>query len=103
MLLRSGAGRHDLLGGISPGYSLIITDRGSITCYKMDVYIEGSWEFRNVGFVTDATGDWEYLLGWTTYAYGFTTDPYTWGETYTCTGYRVFMPPLPAKWGTLGI
>jgi hypothetical protein len=98
------------LGGISPGYSLITTDRGSITFYKMDVYIEGTWEFRNVGFVTSANGDWEYLLGWTTYAYGFTPDPETWGDSepdiegyqLTCTGYRVFLPPLPAKWGKLG-
>ena len=76
----------------------------------MDVFIEGTWEFRNVGFVTDATGDWEYLLGWTTYAYGFTPDPAFWvdshpdveGDQFTCVGYRVFLPPLPAKWGKLG-
>ena len=98
-----GAVSPIFLGGASPGYSLIITDRGTITFYKMDVYIDGSWEFRNVGFVTDATGDWEYLLGWVTYAYGFTTDPNTWGDQYTCTGHRVFLPPLPAKWGKLGL
>jgi hypothetical protein len=91
------------LGGVGPGYGVITTDRGRITFYKMDVYIEGVWEFRNVGFVTDATGHWKYLIGWTTYAYGFTTDPNTWGDQYTCRGYRVFLPPLPARWGKLGV
>ena len=91
------------LGGAGPGFNLIITDRGTITVYTMGLYIEGTWEFRNVGFVTYATGDWEYLLGWMTYAYGFTTDPNSWGDTYTCTGYRVFLPPLPANWGKLGV
>ena len=97
-----GAVSPIFLGGASPGYSLIITDSGTITFYKMDIYIEGVWEFRNTGFVTDATGRWGYLLGWVTYAYGFTTDPNTWGDQYTCKGYRVFLPPLPAKWGKLG-
>ena len=91
------------LGGVGPGYGVISTDRGIITIYKLDVYIEGAWEFRNVGLVTEATGHWKYLVGWTTYAYGFTTDPNTWGDQYTCTGYRVFLPPLPAKWGKLGV
>jgi hypothetical protein len=54
--------------------------------------------------VTDATGKWKHLIGWMTYAYGFTTDPFTWGENepVTVMDYRVFMPPLPAKWGKLG-
>ena len=91
------------LGGVGPGYGLIITDRGTITYYDLGVYIEDVWEFRNVGYVTEATGDWAHLLGWTSYAYGFTTDPNTWGDEYTCTGYRVFLPPLPAMWGKLGV
>jgi len=99
----AGAVSPVFLGGVGPGYGVISTDRGIITVYKMDIYIEGTWEFRNVGFVSDATGDWAYLVGWNTYAYGFTTDPFTWGDQYTCTGYRVFLPPLPAKWGKLGV
>ena len=91
------------LGGVSAGYNLIITDRGNITYYTLGTYIDGTWEFRSVGWVTDATGDWKYLVGWATYAYGFTTDPNTWGDTYTATGYRAFLPPLPAKWGKLGM
>ena len=91
------------LGGVGPSYNLIITRCGVITFYTTGLYVEGSWEFRNVGFVTDATGKWKRLLGWVTYGYGFTTDPNTWGDTYTCTGYRVFLPPLPAKWGKLGV
>ena len=55
--------------------------------------------------MTDATGKWKRLLGWVTYGYGFTTDPFTWAEDepVTVTGYRVFLPPLPAKWGKLGV
>jgi hypothetical protein len=97
-----GAVSPILLGGASPGYNLIITDCGTITFYSMGIYIDAVWEFRNVGFVTDARGQWEYLLGWITYAYGVTADPNTWAFPYTCTGYRVFLPPLPAKWGSLG-
>lgn len=92
-----------LLGGASPGYSLIITNRGAITLYSMGIFLDGTWEFRNVGFVTDATGHWKYLLGWMTYAYGFTIDPNDWPAVYTIKGYRVFLPPLPANWGTLGM
>ena len=98
-----GAVSPIFLGGAGPGYNLIVTCRGSITFYTTGLYIDGTWEFRNVGFVTEATGKWKYLLGWMTYGYGFTTDPFTWGDTYTCTGYRVFLPPLPAKWGRLGV
>ncbi len=91
------------LGGVSPAYNVIITDRDTITPYTMGAYLDVTWEFRDVGFVNDATGDWAYLVAWTTYAYGFTMDPSTWGDQYTCTGYRVFLPPLPAKWGKLGV
>jgi hypothetical protein len=98
-----GAVSPIFLGGAGPGYNLIVTSRGSITFYTTGLYLDGTWEFRNVGFVTEATGRWRHLLGWATYAYGFTTDPGTWGDTYTCTGYRVFLPPLPARWGALGV
>lgn len=99
------------LGGAGPGYNVYVSDRGVITQYNFGVFIDGTWEFRNVGLVTEATGDWAYLLGWVSYAYGFTPDPATWvdmdpdieGDQFTCTGYRVFLPPLPAKWGKLGV
>ena len=98
-----GAVSPIFLGGAGPGYNVIITCRGRITFYTTGLYLDGTWEFRNVGFVTDATGEWRHLLGWVTYGYGFTTNPGTWGDTYTCTGYRVFLPPLPANWGKLGV
>ena len=106
-----GAMSAVFLGGAAPGYNVIITDRGTITQYNMGVYIDQTWEFRNVGLVTEATGDWAYLLGWTSYAYGFTPNPEIWGDSepdiegyqLTCVGYRVFLPPLPAKWGHLGV
>jgi hypothetical protein len=90
---------------------LRLTDRGTITQYNRRVYIDQTWERRNVGMVTEATGDWACLLGCTSYAYDFTPNPETWGasepdiEGYqlTCIGYRVFLPPLPAKWGKLGV
>jgi hypothetical protein len=108
-----GVGAMDpiFLGGASPGYNVYVTKRGVITQYNFGVFIDGTWEFRNVGLVTEATGKWAYLLGWVSYAYGFTPDPSTWGdmdpeiegEQFTCTGYRVFLPPLPAMWGKLGV
>jgi len=99
------------MGGVGPGYNIIDTRRGSITFYTTSLYLDGTWEFRNVGFVTDATGRWRHLLGWMTYGYGFTPDPEVWGDSHpciegdqlTCTSYRVFLPPLPADWGRLGV
>ena len=56
------------LGGAGPGYNVYVSDRGVITQYNFGVFIDGTWEFRNVGLVTEATGDWAYLLGWVSYA-----------------------------------
>jgi hypothetical protein len=92
-----------IMGGAAPGYTILVTDTGTITYYTLGIYIQGVWEERNCGFVTNATGEWAYLLGWMTYGYGFTSDPSTWEFPYWFTGYRVFLPALPAKWGKLGM
>jgi hypothetical protein len=94
-----GAMNPIILGGASPGYNVVTTRRGTITFYTMGIYFDGIWELRNVGLVTEATGAWRYLLGWVTYADGFSTDPSTWGDTYTYVGPRVFLPPSIAKGG----
>jgi len=64
--------------GITEHYSElwhIDTDNGMIEAYQKGVWSFKSWKFKSNGYVTVATGDWEYLLGSEMHVRGVTTDP----------------------------
>jgi len=84
------------------GYAIFTTDCGVITTYNMGIWNLDTWEYRASGWVTEATGNWKYLIGWMDYNYGATTDPNATLVTVT-DGFEAFLPPLPAKWGNLGM
>ena len=78
----------------------ITNDLGEIKGYDMGIWYE-SGQFRACGWVTDATGPYESLIGWLVYEDGVTV----WDDTvpgYTVDGlYIGFMPPLPAQWASV--
>ena len=51
----------------------ITTNEGTITIYQKGVWSFKSFEFRSNGWVTAATGTWEFLLKSTAHVYGVTT------------------------------
>lgn len=51
----------------------ITTNEGTITIYQKGVWSFKSFEFKSNGYVTAATGAWEFLLESTAHARGVTT------------------------------
>jgi len=52
---------------------IIMTDRGTITGMDAGVWNLATFKFRANGWVTDATGDWAYLVGYKMHEIGTTT------------------------------
>jgi len=70
---------------------VITTKAGDvIKGYESGVWTFSTLKFRSHGMVTDATGDFAYLVGYTTHQMGMTTPmgPKIWGE-----GTEMFAPP----------
>ena len=62
--------------GITEHYSetwVITTSTGTITLYQEGVWSFKSFEFKSNGYVTAATGSWEYLVGSDAHVRGVTT------------------------------
>ena len=68
------------LGAVFPGITehyweewFVETDEGTITIYQEGVWSFKSFKFKSNGYVTDATGDWTYLIGAKVHVRGLTT------------------------------
>jgi hypothetical protein len=70
-----------LLDAVFPGITehywevwTIVTSGGTITIYQAGVWSFKSFKFKSNGYVTAATGTWEYLEGARVHTRGLTTD-----------------------------